>query len=119
MSILAQFENDYKDLNLKDESKLSKIYSAYNIQFDRYCILKVINKKVLLQLDYDFMMEQLYREEEITKLCNSEYTVNFYRKLETEDNIIFELEYCDTNLLEYLNENGEGLEENKKLFKKI
>ena len=58
------------------------------------------------------MMEQLYREEEITKLCKSEYTVNFYRKLETEDNIIFELEYCDTNLLEYLNENGEGLEEN-------
>jgi len=118
-SILAQYKDDYEDMHFEDESNLSKIYRAFNIKSNKECILKVISKEVIQQVDYDLMMEQLKREEEITKLCNSDYTVNFYRKLETENNIIFELEDCETNLLEYLNENGEGLEENKKLFKKI
>ena len=117
-SILAQYKDDYEDMHFEDESNLSKIYRAFNIKSNKECILKVISKEVIQQVDYDLMMEQLKGEEEITKLCNSDYTVNFYRKLETENNIIFELEDCETNLLEYLNENGE-LERNKKLFKKI
>ena len=60
----------------------------------------------------------LKREEEYTKLCNSKNTVNFYRKLETEENIIFELEYCKTNLKEYFYENG-NLEMRPALFKNV
>mgnify|MGYP002624701079 CR=1 FL=1 len=66
------------------------------------------NKQKAIQLgDYDFLLEQLDREEKISKLCKSEYTVKFYRKLETKDNIIFELECCEDNLNNYLLENGE------------
>ena len=44
-------------------------------------------------MDYDFLLERLKQEEEITKKCNSDNTVNLYRKLETESHIILDLEY--------------------------
>jgi serine/threonine protein kinase len=103
---------------LKEETGLCKIYMGENNNLKRLCILKIINKNHLKQLDYDLIMKQLEREEEYTKLCKSKNIVNFYRKLETEENIIFELEYCDNNLKEYLYENG-SLERKKALFKNI
>ena len=51
-------------------------------------------------------------------LCNSTNTVNFYRRLETEENIIFELEYYEDNLNNYLQESGE-LRRELKFFKEI
>ena len=80
--------------------------------------LKIISKQQLQLGDYDFLFELLNREEKITNLCNSENTVHFYRKLETKDNIIFELEYCEDNLNNYLLENGE-LKGYLELFKNI
>ena len=52
-------------------------------------------------------LKRLKKEQEIQTLCNSIHTVNFYRRLETEENIIFELEYCEDNLDNYMQENGE------------
>ena len=121
-SFLGGYKSNYKDVFFIEENNLSKIYSAFNTKEKRECCLKVINKKVLLQSDYDFHIEQLKKEEEITKLCKSEYIVNFYQRLETEENIIFELESCgfddDNNLQKYLMNNG-NLKGEKKFFKQI
>ena len=117
-SILGKYKNDYEDLYFVDETNTSKIYRGYNKFNDRNCYLKIISKKQLELDDYDLRLEQLRREEEITKLCNSENIINFYRRIETEDNIIFELEYCEDDLKTYLDENGE-LENEKVLFKNI
>ena len=118
MEILENYKNEYEDCSLKEETNLGFIYNAYNKKASRECCLKIINKKQLQLGDYDFLLEQLDREEKITNLCNSENTVNFYRRLETKDNIIFELEYCEDNLNNYFLENGE-LKGNLKLFKNI
>jgi len=118
MEILEKYKNEYEECSLKEETNLGFIYNAYNKKAGRDCCLKIISKKQLQLGDYDFLLEQLNREEKITNLCNSENTVHFYRKLETKDNIIFELEYCEDNLNNYLLENGE-LKENLKLFKNI
>jgi len=115
---LGIYQNDYEEIYLKEETGLCKVYIGINKNLQRTCILKIINKKHLKQLDYDLIMKQLEREEEYTKLCNSKYTVNFYRKLDTEENIIFELEYCKMNLKEYLYDEGK-LERNPILFKNI
>jgi len=115
---LGIYQNDYEEIYLKEETGLCKVYIGINKNLQRTCILKIINKKHLKQLDYDLIMKQLEREEEYTKLCNSKYTVNFYRKLETEENIIFELEFCKMNLKEYLYDEGK-LERNPILFKNI
>ena len=116
-NILGDYVHDYEDINLVSETNQGKIYKAFNTKTEKDCCLKVINKSELELGDYDFLIEQINREEEITKLCNSEYTVNFYRRIENNNYIIFELENCETDLKEYLNDNGEL--SNKELFKKI
>jgi len=118
MEILDKYKNEYEECSLIEETNLGFIYNAYNKKAERECCLKIISKKQLQLGDYDFLYNQLNREETITNLCNSEYTVNFYRRLETKDNIIFELEYCDDNLNNYLNENGE-LKSNLESYKNI
>ena len=117
---LGKYKDEYQDIISleKIDPNMSKIYTAYNIKSKRECYLKVINKEKLKTQDYIFLLERINKEQEIQTLCNSANTVKFYRRLETEENIIFELEYCDDNLSNYLLENGELLREIK-FFKKI
>ena len=103
-----------EDLDTND----TKIYIAYNKITKRDVVLKVISKQKLKEGEYNFLLEQLKREEQLTKLCNSPYIVNFYQKLETDENIIFELEHCGEDLHKYLYNNGE-LSKKKDLFKII
>ena len=117
-NFLEKYSKDYKDIVYIEETKFSKIYKAYNIANKRDCCLKVINKEELKKGDYDFHLEQINREEEITKLCNCENIVNFYQKLETEENIIFELELCELDLAKYIKING-NLKNNEELFYSI
>ena len=65
-----------------------------------------------------FFLEQIKREEEIIELCKSDNIINIYRKIETSDNIVFEMESWDTNLTDYIKEYG-GFSKNFKNFKKI
>ena len=118
--ILGKYKDDYEDVVNEDnnETSMSKIYAAYNKKNNRECCLKVISKEKLKIQNYDYLLKRLEKEKEIQTLCNSMHTVNFYRRLETEENIIFELEYCDDNLDNYLQENGE-LKRDKKFFKEI
>ena len=104
--ILMQYNGDYQDIMFEQESNNSKIFSAFNVVNQRSCILKVISKENLKSGDYTFLINQLKREEELTTICNSEYTVNLYRKLETNDYIIFELEFFEDSIYEYFRENG-------------
>ena len=113
--ILGDYLNNYEDIYSNDED--NKIFKAYNKIKKRKCCLKVINKNQLKLGDYDYLLEQIKREEEITKLCNSEYTVNFYQKFENENNIIFELEYFDDDLKDYLFNNDDL--KNDEFFKEI
>ena len=115
---LGKYSNEYEVIGLREETGLCKVYFGTNNNLQRDCILKIINKEHINQLDYDLIMKQLEREEQYTKLCNSQNTVNFYNKLDTEENIIFELEFCQSSLKEYLNENGK-LERNPIIFKNI
>ena len=127
--ILGQYFNDYSEIssNEENQSNFSEIYNAHNNKYDRDCILKIISKDTLKKVDYDLMIQQLKREEEITQLCASENIVKFYRKIETDNAIIFELENCDGSLKKFMDNNGniegeEGNEENleqKLFFKKV
>ena len=42
--------------------------------------------------DYDYFIDLIKREEEIVKLCKCGNIVNIYKKIETEDDIIFEID---------------------------
>jgi len=119
--MLGQYKDDYEDINYIEEiseTNNAKFYQAHNKLFNRNCILKVIDKKTLEDGDFDFLMEQINNEEKFTKICNSENTVNFYRRLDNEEYIIFELESCSEDLSHYMSENSE-LKHEKTFFKQI
>jgi len=119
--ILGQYRNDYEDIYYNEEineTSNEKFFDAYNKPFDRRCILKVIDKKKLEDGDFDFLMEQVNNEEKFTKIFNSQNIVNFYRRLENQNYIIFELEYCSEDLYYYICCNGE-LKYEKCFYKQI
>ena len=122
---LGQYATNYEEVYEKEEeygveleTNDRKIYTALNKLIKKEVTLKIISKQNLKEGDYDFLLEQLNREEQFTKLCSSPYTVNFYQRLETDEYIIFELEQYDNNLQEYLFNNGE-MKREKTLFKEI
>ena len=122
---LGQYINNYEDIHDDDDEEDgfeerdgNQIYRAYNVIRNQKCILKVINKKDLLEGDFDLLMEHIKNEENIAKLCKSENILNLIQKLETENNLIFEYEDYKHNLMSYLRANGE-FEFKPNFFKKI
>ena len=118
MKILGKYYNQYEDFYFEKKIGISNIYFAYNKKNGCNCSLEVISKEILKSGYYDLFLEQIKREEKISKLCKSEYFINLNQKYETEDNIILEYEYYESDLEKYLDENGE-LEREKDLFKEI
>ena len=118
--LLGDYSENYEDVHSMDEeeSNTSKIYRGFNKIDKRDICLKVRDKKQIELGDKDFILQQIKREEELTKICKSENIIEFYRKLETPNNIIFELEYCEENIMDYLKDNGE-LRKEPENFKKL
>ena len=116
--VLGPYKEDYEEIRCIEETNIGKIYEAFNVKSDRDCNLKVIDRKKLEYGDYDFLLEQVNNEEKFIKLCNSQNTVNFYRRFEYQEYIIYELESCSENLRTYVDNNGE-LQNEKAFFKKI
>ena len=118
---LGQYAQNYEEILKVEETNLSTIYQAYNIIEKRNCYLKAISKEKMKKGDYDFLLEKVRREEELTQICRCKNVVNLYQKLETEDNFIFELEYCETNLFEGIINKYGGLKgnDNKKFLRQI
>ena len=117
----------YSDICSEDENdnlnSWNKVYTAYNNEKDRECFLKVINKEILKQCDYDLLTQQIEREEKLIELCKSDNIIKLYRKIETEEYIIFEFEKCDKNLTDFMSNNGDiegdkegGEKKSEKLF---
>ena len=91
-NFLGEYEDDFFDIKLVKKDFIYNLYKAENIKEHRKVSLKVYDKKKLEKGDYDYFIEQIKREEEIINLCKCENIVNIYRKIETNQYIIFEME---------------------------
>ena len=114
-------ENSEKEI---EPDSYIKIYTAENKE-NKAVILKAIDKELLKEEeDYDFHIEHIQKEIELNNLCNSDYILKLNRNFETNKNFVFEFEYYDCDLKQYLFENGK-LEEklvgrdNLQIFKDI
>ena len=114
---LGQYKNDYnhifpkqkksneKEKDIENAYSPIKIYSAE--KGEERVLLKVIYKEILKEEeDYDFHIECIQKEIELNNLCNSDYILKLNRSFETDKNIVFELEYYDDDLKQYLFNNG-------------
>ena len=117
--ILGEHAKDFEEVFEKFPTQLGKIYEAFNVKENRTCYLKVFEKEKLEKGDYDFLLQKIKKEEEITKLCKCENVVEIYQKYQTSKNIIFELEYCENNIYDAIINKYGGMKEDKTSFRKI
>ena len=100
----TKHKKNYENSEIPDDSPF-QLYQAEKQGKTVY--LKVINKEALKEEgDYDFYIEHIQKEKEIHKLCNSNYILKLNRVFETEKNIVFEKEFCELDLKEYVKEYG-------------
>ena len=115
---LGQYKSDYSNIfpvkkntkgeaeNIEEDSPI-KLYEAEKKGSKEIVFLKLIDKEALEEEeDYEFHLEHIQKEKEISLLCNSEYTVKLNRYFETEKSYVFEKEYCETDLREKLFNDG-------------
>ena len=115
--ILGNYTEFYEDIFLEKTIDNSFIFFAYNKKNNYNCFLRVIDKEKIKSSNYELILEQIKREEEITKICKSDYIVKLNQKYETEGYIIFEYEYCEEDFEQYLMSEGEC--ENNDFFKEV
>ena len=88
-----------------EDDSLIIIYSVKKKEED--AILKIINKELLQEEeDYDFLNEHIQKEIELNYLCNSDYILKLNKNFETDKYIALELEYYNSDLKEYIYNNG-------------
>ena len=107
--MLIEFQDKYKDIfkNSNSENKYHTSFLATEKESDNLVFLKVYDKHIIEEGPKDFLLRQIEREEKLTKLCESENIIKLNRKFESNKYIIFEYEKCDSNLSEYIFEEGE------------
>ena len=95
---------NYKDIYFLEKIHYYEIYGGYNKILKKEVSLKIIKKEQFK--DKDLLLKNVKNEEKILKECKSDNILDFYSYFETKDNIIFEQEYYQSNLREYIMENG-------------
>ena len=116
---LGIYEGNYRNKCLIDSSKLFKIYTANNIEEKRDCYLKIYDKEALKSKNFGFMSKFIEREIKITELCNSKYTINFHKRMESKNSIILEFEIHEEDLCSFMEDNGKLGDNDIIYFKQI
>lgn len=117
--LFGNYINDYEDIHFQEKIHDYEIYIAYNLKEKRDVSLKLIKKELFK--DKTLLKKQMENEKNILKKLSDSKSKNIlklYRDFETEENIIFEQEYYDTNLREYIMNNGPA-DYKKDFFKEI
>ena len=103
-SHIFKVKKKYCEKVIEDDSPI-KLYEAF--KGEERVLLKIINKeKLQKEEDYDFYFEHIQKEVDLITLCNSENVMKLNKFFETEKNFVFEMEYCDYDLKEFLYQNG-------------
>ena len=113
---LGKYKSEYQDIIYLELNNKNDIYTAYNKKDKRDVTLKIINKEIFK--DINLLREKLNKEIEIVNQCKSDNILDIYKILDTESNFILEQEFYETNMHEYITDNG-PLSMNKNFFKQI
>ena len=120
-SHIFKVKKKYSDKVIENDSSI-RLYEA--LKEEERILLKIINKeKLQKEEDYDFYFEHIQKEVDLINLCHSENVMKLNKFFETDKIFVFEMEYCDYDLKEFLYQNR-GLENkmhgknNFKLLKK-
>ena len=113
-----EFKDYYDDIFFEDDFNLGKFYKATRKNSKGEVCLKIYSKDLLKKGNYNYLLKQIEKEMVLSQLCKSEHILKVYQKKETEKAILLEYEYYESDLIQYINHNGE-LMNDKKFFKKV
>ena len=117
---LGIFNDDYIHKTLMDKNKFFRIYEAKTKKEKRQCCLKIIDKEILKSKNYINLKNFIENEINLTELCNSDNTINFYGRKESSKSIIFEFDKYGEDLFKFMEENVNFKdEEDQTFFKQI
>ena len=117
---LGIFNDDYIHKTLMDKNKFFRIYEAKTKKEKRQCCLKIIDKEILKLKKYICLKNFIENEINLTELCNSDNTINFYGRKESSKSIIFEFDKYGEDLFKFMEENVNFKdEEDQTFFKQI
>ena len=114
--VFGEYKNEYQDIIFLETNNKNDIYTGYNKQDRRDVSLKIIDKEK--SKDNNLLRDELNKQKEIINAYKSDNILDIYRLLETESTFILEQEFYETNMHEYILENG-PLNTNKNFFKQI
>jgi serine/threonine protein kinase len=97
--LLGEKADDFEDIYYFEKIIYMEIYQAIDIKRDKQVTLKFVNKDKFKNYD-------MRKEKEIVDLCLSKNILKIYDYFETEKHFIVEQESYETNLFEYIKENG-------------
>ena len=102
--ILEKYVNDFEDIVFCEKNNKNDVYAGHNKKEKRDVSLRLIKKEDFN--DYNLLLQKIKNEEIIVNLCKSENILDFYRYFETKKYIIKEQEWYETNMHEYIVNNG-------------
>lgn len=109
--ILGERKKEFEEMFFFEKIIYMNIYKAVDKKTDNVVTLKIIDKE-------RFKKYNIIKEKEIVNLCQSENILNIYDCFQTDKNFIVEQENYETNLYEYIKENGPGMD-NLSFFKGV
>ena len=114
--IFGKYLNEFEDLFFFEKNNTFDIYNAHNIKDNRDVTLKIMKKESYP--DYVSLMKKLNYQKDILNKYKSENFLNLYRIFETENYVILEQEWYETNMHEYIMNNGPSSSQ-KEFFKEV
>ena len=117
-NLSLDFKDFYEDIFFEEDFNLGKFYKATRKNSGEEVYLKIYSKELLKKGNYNYLLNQIEREKVLSDLCKSEHILKVYQKKETENAILLEYESYENDLIQYMNHNGE-LMNDKEFFKKV
>lgn len=117
-NLSLEFKDCYEDIFFEEEFNLGKFYKATRKNSGEEVYLKIYSKELLKKGNYNYLLKQLEKEVVLSELCKSEHVLKIYQKKETENAILLEYEYYESDLIQYISHNGE-MKNDKEFFKKV
>ena len=117
-NLSLEFKDCYEDIFFEEEFNLGKFYRATRKNSGEAVYLKIYSKDLLKKSNYNYLLKQLEKEVGLSELCKSEHVLKIYQKKETENAILLEYEFYESDLIQYITHNGEMMND-KEFFKKV
>ena len=117
-NLSSEFKEYYEDIYFEENFNLGKLYKAIRKNSREEIYLKIYSKELLKKSKYNYLLKQIEREILLSELCKSDHILKVYQKRETENAILLEYEYYESDLIQYINNSGE-LMNDKEFFKKV